>query len=269
MTPEPKRQPWVQLRTLERAQVLLILPCNAAACVGNYFRAEVYRKSGWNTWREADFLLRDLREQGRVAFAAVDSSILETAPDDPRGAVVLETEMHRAKSPDGEDWGAPSWRWFRPTKAGRWNAMENLTDTLVRGVHRVDGLGIPNVIALVNPRAYFLALTAAVAECGLLDQWLLLHIPAHPRHLIPVVRMIAPIVRGATRSATLPGGVYAIPARSPALQREVVHYRDPLPLRWRSWARVPTERIVRRHWVMLEAAMAQKEVRDDTETDHG
>jgi len=79
--------------------------------VGNYSRAEVYRASGWNTWREADDLLRDLREQGRVAFAAIDSSILETTPEDPRGAIVLETEMERAKSPDGEDWGAWSRGW--------------------------------------------------------------------------------------------------------------------------------------------------------------
>ena len=114
----PRRDPWVQLTNLQRAEILLILPCNAAACVGNYFRAEVYRESGWNTWREADALLRDLREEGRVAFAAVDSSILETALEDPRGAIVLETEMERATSPDGEDWGAPSWRWFRPTRAG-------------------------------------------------------------------------------------------------------------------------------------------------------
>ena len=97
-------RPWTQLHDLGRAHVLLILPCNAAACVGNYFRAEVYRQSGWNTWREADWLLRDLRLEGQVAFAAVDSSILETAPEDPRGAIVLETETHRAKSPDGEDW---------------------------------------------------------------------------------------------------------------------------------------------------------------------
>ena len=163
-------RPWVQLHNLRRAQVLLILPCNAAACVGNYFQAEVYRKSGWNTWREADSLLRDLREEGKVAFAAVDSSILETAPDDPRGAIVLETEMERAKSPDGGDWGAPSWRWFRPTRTGRWTALENLTEALVRGVRRVEGLGIPHVIALVNPRGYFLALAAAVAECGLLEK---------------------------------------------------------------------------------------------------
>jgi len=78
--------------------------------------------------------------------------------------------MDRAKSPDGEDWGAPSWRWFRPTRAGRWTALENLTEALVRGVRRVEGLGIPHVIALVNPRGYFLALAAAVAECGLLEK---------------------------------------------------------------------------------------------------
>ena len=116
MRPKPERQPWVQLRSIERAHVLLILPCNGAACVGNYFRADVYQKSAWNTWREADFLLRNLREEGRIAFAAVDSSILEKAPDDPRGAIVLETEMDRAKSPDGEDWGAPS----RPLPIPSW-----------------------------------------------------------------------------------------------------------------------------------------------------
>jgi hypothetical protein len=77
----------VQRQDLRQVEVLLILPCNAAGCVGKYFRAEVYRKSGWNAWREADALLRDLRKEGRVAFAAVGSSILETAPDDPRAAL--------------------------------------------------------------------------------------------------------------------------------------------------------------------------------------
>ena len=38
MRPKPERQPWLQLRTLERAQVLLILPCNEAACGGKYPR---------------------------------------------------------------------------------------------------------------------------------------------------------------------------------------------------------------------------------------
>jgi hypothetical protein len=226
------KQPWVQLGTLDRAEVLLILPCNAAACVGNYFRAEVYRKSDWNTWREADSLLRDLREQGRVVFAAVDSSILETAPEDPRGAIVLETEMERAKSPDGEDWGAPSWRWFRPTTAGRWTALESLTDALVRGVRRVDSLGIPHVIALVNPRAYFLALAAAVAECGLLDRWTVFRVPAHPRYLLPAVRTVAAVVRHTIDGARLPGGIVGVRAFLPALRRECARYRDPLPAPW-------------------------------------
>jgi hypothetical protein len=240
MTPEPKQQPWVQLRTIKRAQVLLVLPCNAAACVGNYFRAEVYRKSGWNAWREADFLLRDLREHGRVAFAAVDSSILETAPHDPRGAIVLETEMERAKSPDGKDWGAPSWRWFRPTKVGRWTALANLTDTLVRGVRRVESLGVRRVMAVVNPRAYFLALAAAVAECGLLDRWILCRVPAQPRYLLEGVRAIVPIVRAVASDPRYPGGMCPIREFLPALRLEARVYRDRLPARWRPWGTVPT-----------------------------
>jgi hypothetical protein len=259
MIPRSSRRPWVQLRTLERARVLLILPCNAAACVGNYFRAEVYRKSGWNTWREADFLLRDLREEGRVAFAAVDSSILETAPDDPRGAIVLETEMHRAKSPDGEDWGAPSWRWFRPTRAGRWTTLEKLTDGLIRGVWRVEALGFNQVFALVNPRAYFLALAAAVAECGLLDRWVLFRFPAHPRHLLDAVRQIVPIVREAAEGVRHAGGIYIVPTLLSVLLRELKRFHEPLPFRWRSWGRVQSERTVRRSWAGLENAMTERQ----------
>ena len=247
----PRRDPWVQLTDLRRAEVLLILPCNAAACVGNYFRAEVYRASGWNTWREADALLRDLREESRVAFAAVDSSILETAPQDPRGAIVLETEMERAASPDGEDWGAPSWRWFRPTRARRWSVLESLTEALVRGVSRVESLHIPRVIALVNPRGYFLALAAAVAECGLLDRWILFHVPAHPRHLLEGVQLIGPVVRAAVEGAHHAGGIYAVPALLPALRGETCEYRDRLPPRWRPWGEVPTRRAAERGWTTL------------------
>ena len=247
----PRRDPWVQLTNVERAEVLLILPCNAAACVGDYFRAEIYRKSGWNTWREADALLRDLREEGRVVFAAVDSSILETAPEDPRGAIVLETEMERATSPDGEDWGAPSWRWFRPTRSRAVSVLESLIEALVRGVRRVESLGIPRVIALVNPRGYFLALAAAVAECGLLDRWILFHVPAHPRHLLEGVRQIGPVVRAAVEGAHHAGGIYSVPVLLPALRDETCQYRDLLPPPWRRWGAIPTRRAAERAWTIL------------------
>jgi hypothetical protein len=252
------KRAWVQLRDLRRARVLLILPCNAAACVGNYFRAETYRASGWNTWREADYLLRDLREDGRVAFAAVDSSILETAPDDPRGAIVLETEMHRAKSLDGDDWGAPSWRWFRPTRAGRWTALQTLTEALIRSVRRVKGLGIHNVITLVNPRAYFLALAAAVAECDLPDRWILCRVPAHPRHLLEGIRAIALLVRAVAGGTELPGGMYPIPGLIPVLRREGRAYRDRLPARWQPWGKVPTVCTVQEWWSPLMLAARLK-----------
>ena len=251
-------RPWIQLRDLRNARVLLILPCNAAACVGNYFRAEVYRKAGWNTWREADIRLRDLREAGRVPFAAVDSSILETAPDDPRGAIVLEVEMGRARNPEGEDWGTPSWRWFRPTRAGRWTHLEELTEALIRGVQRVEGLGFTQVLALVNPRAYFLALAAAVAHCGLMGRWVLFRVPANPQHLRAVVRLAAPFVYAAAGGRELPGGVYPIPEFSLALRREAERYRHPLPAPWASWGIVPGERVIQRRWAALTACLDRR-----------
>lgn len=245
------KHPWVQLRDLCRARVLLILPCNAAACVGNYFRAEVYKITGWNTWREADANLQDLRREGRVALAAFDSSILETKPDDPRGTIVFETEMYRAKNPDGKDWGAPSWRWFRPTPAGSWEKMEKLTEAAARGVFRVDEMGFDQVIALVNPRAYFLALAAAVQGCGLLSRWMLFRIPAHPRFLIPAVREVMPFVRSAVHGAKHNGGIYFIPSSYPVLQGYEKSYRHPLPNPWRRCNHFTSHHEVKKQWQLL------------------
>ena len=57
----------MKLKDFKSARILLILPCNAAACIGDYFRAETYTKKGWNTWREADACLNDLRSKKIVA----------------------------------------------------------------------------------------------------------------------------------------------------------------------------------------------------------
>ncbi len=249
----------IRVAAVNQAKVLLVLPCNAAACVGDYFRAEVYRASEWNTWREADHLLRDLRVEGRVAFAAVDSSVLETAPADSRGAIVLETEMHRVRNPTGEDWGAPAWRWFRPTRRGEWRALRALTEALIRGVQRVEGLGIPSVLALVNPRAYFLALAAAVRHCGLLDRWVLLRVPAHPRHLLPAVRSIAPLVRDAEAGRAVPGGLYSLPSVLGAVRREARRYRDRVPPPWAWAARVGSRVDADRRWARLIARLRPTE----------
>ena len=243
---------WVQLRDYSAARTILILPCNAAACVGNYFRAEVYSKRGWNTWREADANLRDLRKKGRVGFAAVDSSTLDTVPDDPHGAIVLETEMRRATNPTGEDWGAPSWKWFRPTRSGQWKNLDGLTDALVKGVRRVNGMGIQNVFALINPRAYFLALAAAVNECALLKNWILFRMPAHPRHLIPAVKEVAPFVRAVAGGARIKGGIFLVPSLFPFLQEEDKRYRHVLPERWEEYGRLPNLSDVNEQWRMLD-----------------
>ena len=232
-------------------RVLFLLPCNAAACVGNYFSAEVYSSRKWNTWREAESRLRDLREDGTVRFAAVDSSTIEILHDDPLGAIVLETEMSRVINPTGEDWGAPSWRWYRPSRAGSWENLDALTDAIIRGIRRVAELSIQKVIALVNPRAYFLALAAAVGECNLLGKWILFRVPAHPRHLIPAVREVVPVVRAVAGGAMIEGGIYHVPSLFPFLQEEDKMYRHVLPDRWKGYGRLPRFSDARARWGLL------------------
>ena len=245
---------WVQLKDLSKSKILFILPCNAAACIGNYFRAEVYTKKGWNTWREADFCLRDLRSAGTVALAAVDSSTLETEPKGSKGAIVFETEMERVKNPTGKDWGAPNWRWFKPTKTGNCEYFEELTASLVRGIRRVEKMGFSKVFTLVNPRGYFLSLAAAVDKCGLLNEWVLFQVPSHPRHLLPAVRYVSPLVRAAVKGRKFAGGIYHIPNLYPFMQKENRAYKDSLPLPWQKYSSLPTIRKINRRWTLLKNA---------------
>jgi hypothetical protein len=242
----------MQLKSLKNTRLLVILPCNAAACVGNYFRAEVYTKKGWNTWKEAESCLRDLRTKEMVAFAAVDSSTLETEPTGNKGAIVFETEMDRVKNPTGEDWGAPNWRWFRPTAAGNCEYLEMLTESLVKGIRRVEKMGFTQVFALVNPRGYFLSLAAAVDKCGLLSKWILFQVPSHPRHLLTAVRQMTPFVFAASEGKKLKGGIYPIPDLYPFLQKENKAYKDSLPKPWQKYSGLPSIEEVKAQWQTLK-----------------
>ena len=249
---------WIQLRDLKNARTLLILPCNAAACIGNYFHAETYSKNGWNTWREADILLRELRKRGQVAFAAMDSSTLETESRGSKGAIVFETEMDRAKNPTGKDWGAPNWRWFKPTKAGKCEYLEALTDSLVKGVRRVEKMGFSQVFAVVNPRGYFLSLAAAVDRCGLLNKWILFRVPSHPRYLIFAVRQAAPFVCVAAEGIKLKGGIYPIPSLYSFLQKETKRYKDSLPKPWQKYSTLPGIHSIKMRWLVLTDVLKRK-----------
>ena len=84
---------WEQLKRDDKAEVLLILPCNDGAAHGNYFVPLNPRKGDWNAWREADRLLSELRKEKTVMFAAVDSSTLEVEGEDGKGALVFVWEM--------------------------------------------------------------------------------------------------------------------------------------------------------------------------------
>ncbi len=245
------KRSWIQMRDLKKARILLILPCNAAACIGNYFRAETYSKNGWNTWREADILLRELRERGQVAFAAVDSSTLETELKSSKGAIVFETEMDRAKNHTGKDWGAPNWRWFKPTRSGKCEYLEALTESLCKGIRRVEKMKFSKVFALVNPRGYFLSLAAAVDRCGLLNEWILFRVPSHPRHLLSAVRQIAPFVRAAAEGEKFKGGIYSIPELYPFLQKENKVYKNNLPQPWQKYTSLLDISRIKTRWLSL------------------
>jgi len=241
----------MQLQSLKNTQLLVILPCNAAACIGNYFRAETYTKKGWNTWKEADACLSDLRSKKIVAFAAVDSSTLETEPRGSKGAIVFETEMDRVKNPTGKDWGAPNWQWFKPTKSGKCEYLEALTESLVKGIQRVERMGFSQVFVLINPRGYFLSLAAAVDRCGLLNKWVLFRVPSHPRHLLSAVRQISPLVHAAAGGAKLKGGIYPIPVLYPFLQKENKTYKDFLPKPWKKYSGLSAENDIKTQWLNL------------------
>jgi hypothetical protein len=249
----------MQLRSLKKAKLLVILPCNAAACVGNYFRAETYTKKGWNTWKEADACLSDLRNKKLVAFAAVDSSTLETEPKGSKGAIVFETEMNRVKNPTGKDWGAPNWRWFKPSKSGKYEYLGALTESLVEGVRRVEKMKFSKVFALVNPRGYFLSLAAAVDRCGLLNEWILFRVPSHPRHLLSAVKQITPFVCAAAEGNKVKGGIYPIPALYPFLQKENNTYKNILPHPWQKYSSLSNIKEIKSRWMLLRRASRRKE----------
>ena len=138
--------------------------------------------------------------------------------------------------------------------------MEELIEALVRGVRRVEGLGFSQVLALVNPRAYFLALAAAVAKCGFIDRWVLFRPPAHPRYLISSVRQVIPFARAAAEGCRLPGGIYFLPELVQILHREAKNYRHRLPTSWREWDALPSAREVKKEWRSLVAIIRGSQV---------
>jgi hypothetical protein len=103
----------------------------------------------------------------------------------------------------------------------------------------------------VNPRGYFLALAAAVAECNLLGKWILFRVPAHPHHLIPAVKEVAPFVRSVAGGARIKGGIYHVPSLFPFLQEEDKRYRHALPERWKKYGRLTRVSDVKEQWNML------------------
>jgi hypothetical protein len=108
------------------------------------------------------------------------------------------------------------------------------------------------VLALVNPRAYFLALAAAVKKCGLMNRWILFRPPPHPRFLIRAVNEVVPFIRAAANGINLNGGIYIIPSLYAELRESEKIYRHPLPNSWREFNQLPSIQEVNERWGLLQ-----------------
>ncbi|OGW80248.1 MAG: hypothetical protein A3G33_06130 [Omnitrophica bacterium RIFCSPLOWO2_12_FULL_44_17] len=112
-------------------------------------------------------------------------------------------------------------------------------------------MGFSQVFVLVNPRGYFLSLSAALDRCRLLNRWILFRVPAHPRHLLPAVQQIAPIVRTAADGKKLKGGIYPVPVLYPFMQKENKVYKDSLPEPWQKYSSLSASSDLKTRWRLL------------------
>lgn len=72
--------------------------------------------------------------------------------------------------------------------------------------------------------------------------------PAHPRHLLPAVRQILPLVGTAVKGEKFPGGIYSIPDLYPFLQKENKVYKDSLPRPWQKYTSLPSIDEIKTRW---------------------
>lgn len=223
---------WAQLTRDEKAEVLLILPCNDGAAHGNYFVPLNPRNKNWNAWREADKLLAVLREEKRVMFAAVDSSILEIE-DDGKGALVSEYEMERVINPEGEDWGSPTWRWFNPKNPSGLEYLTMLTESLKTALSRTTIFS--KIFAVVNPRGYFLSLAAAVHEQSLLGRIMMLEMPVHPNNLKEAITLISSFIQRYISEGYFQEGIISHAFLQQRIAKESTAWKLNLPERWHYW----------------------------------
>jgi hypothetical protein len=92
-----------------------------------------------------------------------------------------------------------------------------------------------------------------VDKCGLLNKWILFRIPAHPRHLLPALRQIVPIVRAAADGKELKGGINAVPALYPFLEKESKLYKDSLPESWEKHNKLIRFNSVKKKWHFMNS----------------
>ncbi len=135
-----------------KSKILLILPCNNKAYIGNYFEGE--------NWKYALKKLKDKRiDKKFVDFAACDCIITYLNPKNDAenlGSIVLEKEMDRVKGCDEY----PKWDKF---KKNNYEILKKHTETTKIAIKRLIS-HYDLIIASLAIRGYRLAFIRAVLD---------------------------------------------------------------------------------------------------------
>lgn len=169
-------------------KLLIILPCNSGAYVGDYWTKP--------NWQSVGKRLEDIREL--IDYAAVDS--IRTFHIEGKG-LVHEKENHLVKGYDE----CPSWCKFDPKTHGI-KKLNRLKDSIKLSL---DMLSCYNhTFVLLSPRAYKLCFSKAVKERNLQERITILDIGESPAYYNKGVIELEKCIRTHLKGEEIPYGLF-------------------------------------------------------------
>jgi len=169
-------------------KVLIVLPCNSGAYIGNYWSK--------NNWKAVGKRLENLREH--INYAAVDC--IRAFHIDGKG-LVHEKENSIVKGYDEH----PSWHKFDPKIHGT-KKLDQLKDAIKSSLEEI--IPYEHIFALLSPRAYKICFTLAIREERLMDKTTILDIGESPAYYNKGVLDLEEIVKDYQKGDKIPTGLF-------------------------------------------------------------
>ena len=200
-------------------KILVVLPCNKGAFIGDYWSR--------SNWRIVGNRLIEYRSL--VDYAAVES-IRALVIQDGLG-LVHETENEIVKGYDLY----PAWRKFDPKKHGT-EKLDLLAQGIVRSLD-VWHSHYAHIFALLSPRAYKICFTKAVYDSGLQVKTTILDIGESPAYYNVGAVQLLEIFKDGISGKELPSGLIKMPGHEKYFKSAHGAYRrdDNFPKEYRVW----------------------------------